>query len=87
MRHTWDRLEMLTKFLYEVNSKEKKTFGRPKQTLKYDIKKDIKDIEWEVVDWKWFHVCCGQIRCSNEPACSIKCGEFLNLLLPELFFF
>jgi hypothetical protein len=30
----------------------KKTFGRPKHTLKYNIKKYIKEIEWEGVDWR-----------------------------------
>jgi len=60
---------------------EKRPLRRPGHRWEDNIRTDVGEIGWEVVDWIYLAQDRSMARIceyGNEPSCSIKYGEFLD---------
>jgi hypothetical protein len=72
--------EMRNEYKISVEKPEgKRPLGRPRRRWKDNIRKDLREMGWEDVDW--IHLIqdmTGSCEHGNEPSGSIKGGEFLD---------
>ena len=62
-------------------SETKRQLGRPRSRRKCSIKMHLQEVGWGGMDWidlaQYRVQLEGACECGNEPAGSLKCGEFL----------
>jgi hypothetical protein len=63
----------------------KRPFGRPRHKWMYNIRVDLREVGWEVVDWIHLSTLeygpvAGSCERGNEPSGSIKGGKFFHYL-------
>jgi hypothetical protein len=54
---------------FEEELQRRSPLGRPKRRCEYNIKKDLKEIEWKNMPWAYLTHCVDQTEVGNKSVC------------------